>query len=200
MFRLRYLLVSCLLIVPSVVTAQTNPVYLSKLPSPQRIETELKGSDAMDTAARQMGAFWRLRQLVRDLAYGAQGRTDSQLTPDENAFINAYDAAYVRAMRPFLAVQNSPTHPDKPRWRKLTWFYSMDAAFFDEVLRHFCAPDFREIYYRITGSPRPMNSGDQSNSASDAQQSSSNIKTSDIVLRETYVCNGERVMVGDCGG
>src|SRR4030095_11880733 len=56
------------------------------------------------------------------------------------------------------------------------------------------------IYYRITGSPRPMNSGDQSNSASDAQQSSSNITTSDIVLRETYQCNGARFMVGDWGG
>jgi len=37
-----------------------NPPYLSQMPVAERVKAEVKGKDAMDTAARQLGAFWQV--------------------------------------------------------------------------------------------------------------------------------------------
>ena len=59
----------CLWIASSHQRAQaTNPPYLRQFPSVERVKAEIKGTDAMETAARQMGAFWRVQQIIKDLS------------------------------------------------------------------------------------------------------------------------------------
>ena len=46
----------------------TNPSYLSQMPSVERVKAEIKGSDPVDTSARQIGAFQRLQDIINTLA------------------------------------------------------------------------------------------------------------------------------------
>jgi tetratricopeptide (TPR) repeat protein len=109
----------------------------------------------MDTAARQMGAFWQLRELIYEVASQTEHRGRNQATPDETRIANAYYAAYSYASQPYLYIQNSPSHPDKPKWHKMHAFYETDPGFFDEVLKRFCSPAFRTAVYKATGRLRP---------------------------------------------
>jgi hypothetical protein len=64
------------------VRAQVPP---GAMPSPDRVAKEITGSDAMDTAARQMGAFWQLQKIVETMAGSRLFR--NQLTPEEQRLI-----------------------------------------------------------------------------------------------------------------
>jgi len=52
----------------------TNPPYLSEMPAPARIRTEIKGKDAENTGERQMGAFQALVKMIDDMARGLSHR------------------------------------------------------------------------------------------------------------------------------
>lgn len=65
----------------------TNPPYLSQFPSVDKVKAELKGSDALDTAAKQMGAFWQLREIIETLG---RPRILRSPTPDENRLMGQY--------------------------------------------------------------------------------------------------------------
>src|SRR5215510_2314541 len=78
-----------------VVHSQTlNPSYLSEMPAPARVIAEIKGKDAADAGARQLGAFNILWTLISDMAYGLEHRFERQLTPDEQRITTAYQKAY----------------------------------------------------------------------------------------------------------
>jgi hypothetical protein len=76
----------------------TNPPYLSQFPPVGRVQAQIKGKDAMDTAARQMGAFWQLLQVIQELA--GQRFYRNQLTPDEGRLIGQYRLGYSTAEQP----------------------------------------------------------------------------------------------------
>lgn len=61
-----------------------NPAYLREMPSVQRVRAEIRGKNRMDTAARQMGAFWQLQKIIETLAGPRFYRTR---TPDEARLI-----------------------------------------------------------------------------------------------------------------
>lgn len=132
----------------------TNPPYLSQFPSAERIRGEINGSDAKDTAARQMGACWQIQRIVEELA--GQRRWRNQLTPDERRLIGEYRGCYMDAARPYDHIQNSPSHPDKPKWYQMHAFYETDDAFLDELLLRFFPPEFRAGYYQATGKQPPQ--------------------------------------------
>lgn len=61
------------LLSPIVVQSQTlNPSYLSEMPAPARVISEIKGKNAEDTVERQMGAFQALRKIIDDMAFGLE--------------------------------------------------------------------------------------------------------------------------------
>ena len=119
---------------PPVIAQSINPQYLGQLPSWEQIKGQVKGNDAMDTAARQMGACWQLRQVIYDLAWASQRRSRNRLTPDETRLVSDYDTGYFLASQPYLPIQNTPSHPERKKWYELHSFYEGDEEFLDELL------------------------------------------------------------------
>lgn len=71
-----------LLRIATIQAQATNPPYLREFPSVERVKAEIKGSDSVDTSARQMGAFWQLLQIIKTLA-GPRSQS-MEFTRDEN--------------------------------------------------------------------------------------------------------------------
>jgi hypothetical protein len=70
------------------IQAQTlNPPHLNEFPSVERVKAETKGTDALDTTARQMSAFYHLLWVIKELAGTRYDRFSSdggpKVTPDE---------------------------------------------------------------------------------------------------------------------
>ncbi|HXE90751.1 MAG TPA: hypothetical protein VNK82_07295 [Terriglobales bacterium] len=123
-------LVCCVVSLPALAQPPTNPPYLAEFPSVERVKSELKGADAMDTAARQMGAFWQLQETIRQMA-ASQRR---QLTADERRLIGQYGLAYQAAGQPYQS------YPDRPKWYQAHAFYETNRDFRDQVLGRFLPP------------------------------------------------------------
>lgn len=156
--RVAVLATLALISLPLTVAAgaqATNPPYLREMPSMERVTAEIKGADAMDTAARRMGAFWQLMQIIQELA--GQRLYRNQLTPDEGRLLGQYRLGYSTAEQPYAHIPRSPSHPDKEKWFKAHTFYENDPGFRDELLDKFFTEEFRAAYYRATGKPRQGN-------------------------------------------
>jgi superkiller protein 3 len=130
----------------------TNPAYLSQFPSVERVKAEIKGTDAMDTAARQMGALWQLQEIIKELS-GFRW-TRNQLTPDENRLLGQYAAGYQTAGQPYERIQNAPSHPDKPKWYRMHAFYETDDGFREELFNRLLSPALRAEYAKVKGETR----------------------------------------------
>jgi len=117
-----------------------GPLYLREMPSEERILRDIHGSDAIDTAARQFGAFEQLQQIIRDLALAAH-RDDRQWTADEKRLVALYQNASARAWQP---VQKAFAQ-NRPRLFELSG-YSTNPDFTAELLNQFFSPAFRALY------------------------------------------------------
>jgi len=122
--------------------ARLNPPYLNEMPAVERVVAEVKGIDPMDTAARQMGAFWQLQQMIKNLAGPRQYRN---LTPDEGRLLGLYAYGYQQAEKPY------ESYPDRPKWFQMHSFYEVDDAFLDELLQKFFSPGLRGQYLQVLG-------------------------------------------------
>ncbi|MFB3922163.1 MAG: tetratricopeptide repeat protein [Terriglobia bacterium] len=128
---------------PSATLQATNPPYMKEFPSLERVRAELKSADAMETAAKQMGAFWQLQEMINNLA--GPRRYRNQLTPDEKRFLGQYAAGYQAAGQPYA------NYPDRPTWYKLHAHYEVDAVFLEELLNRFFSPGLRAQYLQLKG-------------------------------------------------
>lgn len=142
-------MVTALLQTATILAQATNPPYLSQMPTVERVKAEIKGSDPLDTAARQMGAFWRLMGIIKALA-GPRFQSN-QSTADEIRLMLRYEDAWQR----YQYRVNSPPPADQPRWHKLRDFYDTDPALLDELLQRFFSAAFRTGYYRAIGKQPP---------------------------------------------
>lgn len=132
-----------LFLCPTLARAQaTNPAYLSEMPTVDRVKTEIKGADAMDTAARQAGAFWRMRQMIFDFAY-SQRRTDRQRTPDEHRVANEYYVAHHYVYQPVLDALSAE---DKVKYHNLHGTYAYGPEFLDEMFETLLSPRVRAVW------------------------------------------------------
>jgi tetratricopeptide (TPR) repeat protein len=131
------------LLTPKIQGQTTSPPYLSQFPSPDRIKADVRGVDAMETAAKQAGICWLLRQLIYDLAL-SQRRTDRQFTPDEQRLEVEYRNAHYKAIEPF---EGKVTGADKPKWFELRGKYEMDLWLRDEVFKKYFTPELRRAVY-----------------------------------------------------
>lgn len=127
----------------------TNPPYLSQMPAAARVKAQIKGADALDTAARQAAAFWHLMWIIRDL----NGPRDAyqQVTPDAQRLINMYSSNLTW----YSLKENAPPPQESQRWAKLREFYENDPVFLDEVLQQLFSPEFRAGYYRAVKKQPP---------------------------------------------
>jgi hypothetical protein len=128
----------------------TNPSYLSQFPSVERVKAEIKGSDPIDTAARQQEAFWLLNQMITELA--GQRFDADEMTGAENDLRSQYGEAF----QWYQYKERVPALKDQPRWRKLLEFYEKDPGFLDELLNRFFTPALRAKYYQVTGKRMPQ--------------------------------------------
>jgi tetratricopeptide (TPR) repeat protein len=128
---------------PAVEPQALNPLYLSQFPSVEKIKADVRGVDAMETAAKQTGIFWQLRQLIYNLAL-SQRRTDRQFTADEQRLEVEYRNAHYYAMEPF---EGKVTGGDKPKWYELRGKYELDRFLRDEVFKKYFTPDLRRAIY-----------------------------------------------------
>jgi hypothetical protein len=158
---LDFLIVVLTLIPTAGIQAQTtNPPYLSQFPSVERVKSEIKGSDAMDTAARQMGAFWQLRQIIETLAGPRFYRSP---TPDEKRLTGLYSNAHYTVSQPYAS------YPDKPKWYQMHAFYETDSEFGEELFKRFLSPALQEEYLKARGQAMA-----RSQARADAQRAATN--------------------------
>jgi hypothetical protein len=127
-------------------TQNMNPPYLSQFPSVDRVKAELKGTDAMDTAARQMGAFWQLQEIIKELSGFRWSR--NQLTPDEKRLLGEYSGGYQAASQPYA----SP--PDKAKWYQMHAFYEVDEGFRNGLFNRFLSLVLLAEYTKTKGDTR----------------------------------------------
>lgn len=133
---------------PIGIEAQaTHPPYLREMPAVERVKAEIKGTDPMDTAARQAGAFFQFRQIIYDLALN-QRRDRNEVTPDEKRLAEAYYAAAYYASQP---VEKSLSEQDKPKWVKLRGRYEGNPKFREELFTQFFSASFRTAYFKAIG-------------------------------------------------
>jgi len=129
-------LLSFSLLSSTVVFGQTlKPTYLSEMPAPARILSEIKGKDAEDTIERQMGAFQALIKMIDDMAWGFEKRYldgPKDATPDEYRIKLAYGYAYADL------------------WHKATrkeeHLYDHDRVLLGELLTKLFSQSFRDLY------------------------------------------------------
>jgi tetratricopeptide (TPR) repeat protein len=132
---------------PTAATAQpTNPPYLAEFPSVERVKSEMQGKDAMDTAARQMGAFWQLQEIIKGMS-GLRW-TQNALTSDEKRLLGQYAAGYQAAGQPYA------NYPDRPTWYRAHAFYETNRDFRDELFRRLLTPTIQAQWAQITGDTR----------------------------------------------
>jgi hypothetical protein len=131
---------------PAATAQPTNPPYLAEFPSVERVKSEMQGKDAMDTAARQMGAFWQLQEIIKGMS-GLRWTTNA-LTPDEERLLGQYAAGYQAASQPYA------NYPDRPAWYRAHAFYETNRDFRDELFRRLLNPGIQAQWAQITGDTR----------------------------------------------
>ena len=137
---------------PVPIRAQAKPKappYVNQFPSVERVKAEIKGTDPIDTAARQQQAFWLLNQMIPDLA-GQRFDNDEMSVAEEDL-----RSKYGDAFQWYQYKERAPSPQDQPRLKKLLEFYEKDPGFLDELLKRFFTPEFRAGYYRTTKKQPP---------------------------------------------
>jgi len=127
-------------------TQPLNPPYLGQFPSVERVKSEVKGADAMDTAARQMGAFWQLQEIIKEMS-GLRW-TNNSLTADEKRVLGQYAAAYQETGQPYAST------PDRTRWYQMHARYETSRGFRDELLGSLLPPGVRDQWAQTKGDTR----------------------------------------------
>ena len=121
---------------------QTNPPYLREMPAISRILNEIKGSNDVETAAKQSGAFAQLSEIIYRMTVLQHKRRDD-LTPDESRLITAYSTASVNLWNPIAATVNKmPPGPERLKLRD----YGANSEFRAELLQKFFSGQFRSLY------------------------------------------------------
>jgi hypothetical protein len=115
-----------------------NPAYLSEMPSVERVMKEMQASDPAETAARQMGAFWQLKQMIEDMA-GPRFYKPG-LTPDEARMRQAYYTAY------WQISQSKPEYKAFPAMRG----YDVSVEFRNDMFKRLFPPAFAAEYAKAT--------------------------------------------------
>src|SRR5882724_4170884 len=134
---------------PASVNAATPvPPHMGDMPSVEDVYSKVKGSDPVDTAARQVGALRQLSGIVRALSAG--GDLGNSVTPEEQQLSAKYISASQEVDRRGLAlVASSSTTTVGPNAPAPTWFRARmnydTEAYRDELLGLF-SPRLKAIY------------------------------------------------------
>lgn len=137
----------------AVMDAQTllnKQEYVNQFPSVDRIRTEEKGTDDVDSFARYMAALDVLNDMmIKDLLRAPNGGM-YQMPPAADRVHDWYRVAITKNV-----IDSPPPQAKDPRYRQLRDKYEADPAFFDSILQRYFTPQFRTDYYGWTRKPMP---------------------------------------------
>jgi hypothetical protein len=100
-----------------------DPAYLADMPSVDRVKSEIKGSDAIDTMARQVAVFTYLGEYVKRIKDTRSMR--SPYTPDEQNVMSAYSMASYQITQDYA---KSHTPAEASAFQSMHWKYEMGDA------------------------------------------------------------------------
>jgi hypothetical protein len=117
-------------------TGRLNPPHLSEMPTPQRVVAEITAADPKDAAARRMGVFQQLQDIIGELSNGraALGRE----TPDEAQILGEYRIAHYEALKPYEDQANRD-----PGFLRSLQRLDNDPGLREEILKRFFSPALR---------------------------------------------------------
>jgi hypothetical protein len=164
----------------------TKPPYIREFPTAERVKAEMQGKDAMETAARQMGAFWQLREIIREMS-GMRWANEA-MTADEKALLGQYANAYQAAGKPF------ETYPDRPTWYQLHAHYETNKDFRAELFERFLTPDIHDQWAQISGDTRASLDAVKER----REQERLGIKPPPLSPREMARCTASETPAPDC--
>lgn len=108
----------------SVLSAQSaGGDYTKDLPSVQKVESQMQGTDAADTAARQVAVFEYLQVYIRRIKDARDYR--GQYSPGELQMTNGYSKAQYDVTQSFT---NSHTPQEVAKFKQLVGQYSVNNA------------------------------------------------------------------------
>jgi type IV secretory pathway TraG/TraD family ATPase VirD4 len=122
------------------------------MPQPERVIADIRGSNKLDTAARQVAALNRLIDVVITLSGTADAPGGPRLTTQEMSLNGRYaGAASSIYMSVYRSVdpdnkQQSDENSSRNRWNRLRDRYYNDDAFISALLQRYLTPDLREQY------------------------------------------------------
>ncbi len=150
------ILILCLCAAPvfsaSPQTPDNTPAFLKQMPEPDRVIADIRGSNDLDTAARQVAALNRLIDVVVVLSGTADAPGGPRLTREELALngryaggaSTLYDTVY-RSIDPDNK-QQFDENSKRNQWNRLRERYGNDDAFISALLQRYLTPDLRDEY------------------------------------------------------
>lgn len=124
-----------------------TPAYLNEMPSVARVLSEVQGTNALDTAARQLGVFDKLMDIME--TFEGNRTFLNQQTPAETQLRQSYFMAELQiegsANQLLRNKKSSATGTNSPsaKFTNERWAYSEDTAY---VLNKFFSPQLQSAY------------------------------------------------------
>jgi type IV secretion system protein VirD4 len=122
------------------------------MPEPERVTADIRGSDDLDTAARQVAALNRLVDVVITLSGTADAPGGPRLTPEEQRLNGLYaGAASSLSTAVYQKIdpdnkQQSDQGSKRNKWNRLRNQYYNDDAFVSSLLQRYLTPDLQQRY------------------------------------------------------
>jgi len=125
-------------------TAKTQAAsadYTNDLPSVERVQAEIKGSDATDALARQVAVFTYLVSYIDRIKYNRT--VDGAFTPGEQKMMGAYRLA---AYQMSLDYAKTHTPAEAAAFERLHGQYEMNGAFYQDWSKRLIGPQSAAAY------------------------------------------------------
>lgn len=124
-------------------SGRLNPPHLAEMPLPQQVVAAIAATDPEEAAARRIGAFQQLQDLIEELSSGRTALGND--TPDEKRIRAEYALARYEAMKPYedRANRNADFLQHLRRFEN-------DPALREEILNRFFSPALRAQSQAIT--------------------------------------------------
>jgi type IV secretory pathway TraG/TraD family ATPase VirD4 len=130
------------------------------MPQPERVIADMRGSNQLDTAARQVAALNRLKDVVIALSGTADAPGGPRLTTEElnlnGRYAGAASSIYMSVYRSLDPdnKQQFDKNSSRNRWNRSRDRYYNDDAFISALLQRYLTPDSKEQYLAQLGQTR----------------------------------------------
>lgn len=125
-----------------------TPAYLKQMPEPERVIADVRGSNDLDTAARQVASLNRLMDVVVVLCGTADAPGGPRLTTEERTLNGRYaGAASSLSITVYRSIDaESAKNAGRNQWNLLRDRYYNDTAFAAALVNRYLSPDLRKKY------------------------------------------------------